>query len=255
MHIILCCLILIFLLFPASNSSAFPTKERDCSKCHTLKKDEALGILKNFDPNVKVLNVSAGSVKYFFEVTVESNGKKGLVYIDMPKKHFVSGSLIQIQGRKNLTQDRLSEINKVNVSQIPLKDAIVLGDKNAKYRVIVFDDPECPFCEKLYHEMKKVVNERKDIAFYIKMFPLKMHANAYEKARAIVCEKSLSLLEDSFAKKPLPAAKCKTTAVDDNIKLANKLGITGAPTLIMPDGRVVAGYRDKESLKDLILKK
>jgi len=103
--------------------------------------------------------------------------------------------------------------------------------------------------------MKKVVNERKDIAFHIKMFPLKMHPNAYDKARAIVCEKSLSLLEDSFEKKQLPAPKCKTAAVDDNIKLAEKLGISGAPTLIMPDGRVVAGFRDAGSLKELILKK
>jgi thiol:disulfide interchange protein DsbC len=255
MHIFICCLILTFLLCPVSNSSAFPTKGQDCSKCHTLKKDEALGILKTFDPNVKVLNVTMGSAKYLFEVSIESNGKKQLVYIDLPKKHVISGSLIQIQGRKNLTQERLSEINRINVSQIPLGDALVLGNKNAKHRVIVFDDPECPFCAKLHQEMKKVVSERKDIAFYIKMFPLKMHASAYQKAKAIVCEKSLSMLEDSLAKKELPAPKCNTTAVDDNIKLANKLGITGAPTLIMPDGRVVPGFRDADSLKALILKK
>jgi hypothetical protein len=28
------------------------------------------------------------------------------------------------------------------VSQIPLDDAVVIGDRQAKYRVIVFDDPE-----------------------------------------------------------------------------------------------------------------
>jgi len=142
MHIIICCLILTFSFFPASNSSAFPTKGQDCSKCHTLTKDEALVLLKNFDPNIKVLNVTKGSAKYLFEVSIESNGKKGLIYIDLPKKHVISGSLIQIRGKKNLTQERLSEINKVNVSRIPLKDALVLGNKNAKYRVVVFDDPE-----------------------------------------------------------------------------------------------------------------
>ena len=77
--------------------------------------------------------------------------------------------------------------------------------------------------------MKKVVRERKDISFYIKMFPLKIHAGAYDKAKAIVCEKSLALLESAFEEKSLPAPKCKTTAVDDNIKLAGKFGITSAP--------------------------
>ena len=103
--------------------------------------------------------------------------------------------------------------------------------------------------------MKKVVRERKDIAFYIKMNPLKMHPGAYEKAKTIVCEKSLSLLEDAFENKKIPPPKCKTTVVDDNMKLAEKLGISGAPALIMPDGRVIPGFKDAKVLKELIDKK
>jgi thiol:disulfide interchange protein DsbC len=100
--------------------------------------------------------------------------------------------------------------------------------------------------------MKKVVEERKDIAFYIKMFPLPMHKEAYGKAKAIVCENSLALLEDAFAKKPLPPAKCETSVIDENIKLAEKLGISGTPALILPDGRVIPGYKDAKSLIELI---
>ena len=134
--------LVVLMLSAASNSFCFSTKGQDCAKCHTLKKDEAATLLKSFDQNIKVLGVGVGSVKYLFEVSIESNGKKGLVYIDFPKKRLFSGSLFQIQGKKNLTQDKLSEINKINVSQIPLGDALVLGEKNAKYRVVVFDDPE-----------------------------------------------------------------------------------------------------------------
>ena len=36
---------------------AFSTKGQDCSKCHTLKKDEAATLLKKFDQNIKVLGV------------------------------------------------------------------------------------------------------------------------------------------------------------------------------------------------------
>jgi thiol:disulfide interchange protein DsbC len=100
--------------------------------------------------------------------------------------------------------------------------------------------------------MKKVIKERKDIAFFIKMFPLKIHQGAYDKAKSIVCEKSLALLENSLAKKPIPPPKCKTSIVDENLKLARKLGISSAPTLIMPDGRVIKGYRDANTLKELI---
>lgn len=100
--------------------------------------------------------------------------------------------------------------------------------------------------------MKKVINERKDIAFYIKMFPLNIHPGAYEKAKAIVCEKSLILLDNAFNKKELPKPKCETTAVDENIKLAQKLGISGTPALILPDGRVIPGAVEAKTLIELI---
>ena len=103
--------------------------------------------------------------------------------------------------------------------------------------------------------MKKIVEKRKDIAFYIKLYPLAMHKDAYAKAKAIVCEKSLSLLEDAFERKTLPAPKCETSAIDDNISLAQKLGISGTPAIIMPDGRLLPGYLEADALIQQIEKK
>jgi thiol:disulfide interchange protein DsbC len=103
--------------------------------------------------------------------------------------------------------------------------------------------------------MKKVIEKRKDIAFYIKLFPLPMHKEAYAKSKAIVCEKSLSLLEDAFERKTLPAPKCETSAIDDNISLAKKLGISGTPAIILPDGRLLPGYLEADALIQQIEKK
>ncbi len=100
--------------------------------------------------------------------------------------------------------------------------------------------------------MKKIVEERKDIVFYIKLFPLRIHPEAYEKSKAIVCENSLALLEEAFDKKPLPKPKCDTPIIDENIKLAEKLGISSLPVLILPDGRMIQGYRDSKTLINLI---
>jgi thiol:disulfide interchange protein DsbC len=100
--------------------------------------------------------------------------------------------------------------------------------------------------------MKKIIGDRKDIAFFIKLYPLRSHPEAYEKSKAIVCEKSLALLEDAYESKPLPKAKCETTVIDENIALAGKLGINSLPTLILPDGRVVRGYKDAQTLQNLI---
>ncbi len=239
----------------ASNSYAFSSKGENCSKCHTLKKEEAAALIKLLDPNIKILNIKLTPLKSLWEIDVESGGKKAVVYIDITKKYLISGQILDIKSKRNLTQESGETLNKIDPSKIPLNDALVLGDKNAKKRVIVFTDPDCPFCAKLHPELKKVLAERKDVVFFIKMFPLPIHKEAAEKSKAIVCEKSLAMLEAAFDKKPISKPKCKTSAVDDNIALGKKIGITGTPSLVMPDGRVISGFRDANALKASIDKK
>ncbi len=134
--------LLIFCLISVNGSLAFEARGQDCSKCHKLSNDEARDLLKDIIPNLKVLDVSLSPAKGFWEVYLESGGRKGLIYVDFPKKHFIAGNLISIAGKKNLTQERLTELNKVDVSQIPLEDALVMGDPKARTRIIVFDDPD-----------------------------------------------------------------------------------------------------------------
>lgn len=100
--------------------------------------------------------------------------------------------------------------------------------------------------------MKKVISKRLDIAFYIKLFPLSFHKDAYWKSKSIVCNKSIRLLEENFEKKPIPKIDCNTSEIDENIKLAERLGITGTPTMILPNGSVYQGTIDSEKLIRLI---
>jgi thiol:disulfide interchange protein DsbC len=141
LRLLLNCL-LFFCLLPMSYSYGFETRGQDCSKCHLLQKDEAKDLLKNIIPDVVILDVRISPVKGVWEVDLESRGRKAIVYVDFLKKHFFSGALVSIREKKNLTQERFIELNKVDVSQIPLENALVMGDEKARIRVIVFTDPD-----------------------------------------------------------------------------------------------------------------
>jgi thiol:disulfide interchange protein DsbC len=134
--------LLLFCLFPPNPSFCFEEKGQDCSKCHTLSNDEARDLLKEAIPDVKIISVKLGPPKGFWEVYLEARGRKGLVYVDFDKNHFFGGPLFSIKERKNLTQERFAELNKVDVSQIPLNDALVMGDQKARIKVIFFSDPD-----------------------------------------------------------------------------------------------------------------
>jgi hypothetical protein len=100
--------------------------------------------------------------------------------------------------------------------------------------------------------MKQILEDRKDIVFFIKIFPLEIHPDAYKKAKTIVCEQSLTVLERAFDGWTIPEPKCEATEVDDTIRLAGELGITGTPTTVLPDGAIISGFKDAATLVKLI---
>lgn len=107
-----------------------------------ISREEVKQVLQVLDPGIKVLAVDQAPIEGLWEVIVESRGRKSIVYLDYTRTYIVSGSVIDISSRTDLTKEKFDEINKVDVSAIDLEDALVMGDPTAKHKVIVFDDPD-----------------------------------------------------------------------------------------------------------------
>ncbi len=224
--------------------------EGRCSDCHTLTREQAQKILGRLVD--RVLDVRESQVPGLWELDVEKRKKKLPVFLDYSKRFLITGDVIDLSTMRSLTKERYIDLNRIDPSIIPLDDAVVVGDPKAPVRVIVFDDPECPFCKKLHPEMKKIVAQHPDVAFFIKMLPLKIHPNARKKAQAIICSKSEKMLADSLAGKPIPEPDCETDQIEKNEALARKIGVRSTPTLIFPDGRVVPGYKPAERILEYL---
>lgn len=116
--------------------------DHDCTKCHKLTSNEAQNILQGGIPDSKVLEVTPGTLKGVWEIVFEVRGQKGIVYIGFSKELLISGDIFDFKARKNLTGERLYALNKVDISKIPLDEALLMGDANAPKKVIVFTDPD-----------------------------------------------------------------------------------------------------------------
>jgi thiol:disulfide interchange protein DsbC len=92
------------------------------------------------------------------------------------------------------------------------------------------------------------------LAIYLKMFPLKMHPKAYDKARVILGRHSLQLLETAFlgGELPAPGLNDPVGPVDETLRLGGMIGISSTPTLVLPDGRVIPGAKSAPELKRLM---
>jgi len=97
-----------------------------------------------------------------------------------------------------------------------------------------------------------IVARNPDVAFFVRPFPRNNDRPTREKALSIVCAGTIQALEDAFAGKPLPKGECGSKAVDETIRVAQRFNIRVTPTMILPDGRVVPGALDSESILSLL---
>ncbi|MGZ8441551.1 MAG: DsbC family protein [Candidatus Deferrimicrobiaceae bacterium] len=249
-----CALAAFLALFLSAPAAAFQKEAgitKDCSECHKLSKEEAGKIRGKIVDNV--VDVAPGPFPGVWEVDVVQNGRIYPLYLDYSLKFLFSGQFIRLSDMANLTSLRHQDLNRVDVASIPVQDAIRVGSKTAKKTVIVLSDPTCPYCVKLHGEIKKAAAKDPDVAFLVMPYPRNRNDKAtYENCLAVACSKSEKALDDAFAGKKLPAADCKTGAVDETIRLAERLKIEGTPTMILPDGRMISGYREAEALLALV---
>jgi len=224
----------------------------DCTNCHSLTLKEAEGLLKGVGT---VAEVKPAQVRGLYEVTLEKDGKRGLVYLDYGKKHLIAGQVFDLAAGGSLAAPPPpKQPTHIDPASIGTDNALLMGNPKAKKRLYVFTDPECPFCAKLHAELKKLVASDKDVAVVIKLFPLDIHPHSYDKARVILGEKSLKLLDTSYAGGALPAPgnDHPRKGVDAVKAFGKSVGIISTPTMVLPDGRVVVGSRDAAELKKLL---
>jgi len=64
----------------------------------------------------------------------------------------------------------------------------IRGNINAPITLVEFSDFECPFCEKIYPTLNKILNDYQDkVKLVYKYFPLSFHPNAQKAAEAAEC--------------------------------------------------------------------
>ncbi|MFO7983873.1 MAG: thioredoxin fold domain-containing protein [Desulfuromonadales bacterium] len=243
----------LIVLLSAGSVAAFTAGgcgEGKCVDCHSLEKKEVSELIPGL--NGEVATVEPAEVPGLWLVEIAKGGKLFPVYIDFSKEYVIEGRIIRLADRENITKQRVQKRNPVDLSMIPLDDALLLGSEDAETKAIVFTDPHCPYCGRMHKEMKEVVRRDPEIAFHIKLFPLPMHPEAYPISKSIVCSDSMKMLEDSFAGKDVPVMPCEAPAIDANIALAKKLGINSTPTLILPDGHIEPGYKKADQLLRLL---
>lgn len=162
-----------------------------------------------------------------------------LYYVDANVSFVIAGTMFDASTRENLTQKRLDVALRVDFKSLPLDRAIRTKRGNGSRVIVTFEDPNCPYCKRLWQGMA----EMKDVTIYTFLYPI-LSADSKEKSKAIWCAKDRSAVWDQYMVSgkapPAAPADCKDP-LEQNLALGQTLGINGTPTIVFADGSRAAG--------------
>jgi thiol:disulfide interchange protein DsbC len=215
--------------------------------CLPALADEAL-VRKSLEQNLP--GATVGAIRKLPNVDLYEavvNGRN-IVYTDPKGETAFVGRMIDVRSQRNLTQERVDELTRVDFGKLPLERAIVTVKGSGARKVAVFSDPDCPYCKQLERELAAVT----DVTIYTFLFPLtSVHPDAMRKARLVWCAPDrASAWSDIMLKgrEPDNAATCESP-IGANLELGAKLNIEGTPGIVFASGRLVPGAIKREQIE------
>src|SRR5574343_270426 len=133
-------------------------------------------------PNLKVQKITKTTYAGLYEVLLG----EALIYTDDKFSFLIAeGRLIDPKTRKNVTGERMEELTKVDFGSLPLNQSIKVVKGNGSRKLVVFSDPDCPYCKQLEQQGLIGLN---DVTIYTFLYPLQdLHPDAANQAKAIWC--------------------------------------------------------------------
>jgi thiol:disulfide interchange protein DsbC len=199
--------------------------------------NEVIQTLKQKYPSTQFSEIKPTPVGGIYQVVMGKN----VAYVDTSGQYFFFGHLFDMQNQIDLTEGVLEQVSQVDWNKLPLSKALLFGQADAVKKIVVFSDPNCVYCKRFETEIKKL-NEQ-GVAVYTFMFPV-LGQDSREKSISVWCSKNpQQTWNDWMTKGREPSFTNCPNPIDEVFRLGQSLGLSGTPSVILPNGSVITGYK------------
>lgn len=169
-----------------------------------------------------------------------------IVYSDPNGLYLIAGNVIDLQSKKNLTEERVDQVSKIDFSALPKQLAIKIVKGDGSAQMAVFSDPNCGHCKYLEKNLQKVDN----VTIYL--FPMTMLSDSSKtlSENAWCSDNPMKAWQDWMLNgvKPVKAKVSCSLPAKEIKQLADDLGIRGTPTIFFSDGTRVPGAVEAQDI-------
>lgn len=230
-----------------------------------VDKKTAEKLKENFEKNVQVPKENIdyiGKTEFPGIYMILANGYKLPVYSDINlNKMFVGNYIDNTRNKANIVE----EIKEKNYRIEPKKflgqnanNAIVAKKGSGINKMYLFADANCGYCKKLETEVLEKIN---DVTIYtIPISILRPGGEMDKKVKNLLCkpedqQNKLWLETMSNNGGDSSEVSCaKASVLEKNTETSKKLGVSGTPTIVFPNGTVSVGFIELNELQTKLVK-
>jgi len=204
-------------------------------------------IKKNIEPRLggaKIESIKETPYSGLYELRVGGD----ILYTDKKGEYLVIGHVYDAKTTRDLTRERIDDINKIKFSDLPLSSAIKQVKGDGKRVIAVFEDPNCGYCKRLRQTTLKNMD---NVTIYTFMYNI-LSDDSFVKSKNIWCAPDRAKAWDDWMingkAAPVAAATCDNPN-DKVLALGQQLKITGTPAIFFTDGSRIPGAVDQATLE------
>ncbi len=179
--------------------------------------------------------IRATPLKGLYEIEIGSQ----VLYTDAKGEFLIEGHMLETRTQRNLTQERLDDLNKVDFASFPLKDAVAWKNGTGQRKLVIFSDPHCGYCKRLETELQAV----KDVTVYTFLIPI-LSEDSKTMSERIWCAKDRTQAYRDWmitgTQPPRLLGMCGNSPIARNLQMSQKLRVQGTPAMFFEDGSRLA---------------
>lgn len=172
-----------------------------------------------------------------------------IIYVSGDGRYMFEGDLYDLKNRMNLTETKRRVARAKTVRTMDEKTMVVFSpaaDK-VKHTITAFTDIDCGYCRKMHKQMKQY-NELGIAMRYLAYPRSGVNTPSYYKAVSVWCaDDKQGAMTKAKSGESLPRVKCDNP-IKTHMDAAKLVGVTGTPTMVLENGRVIPGYVEPKRL-------
>ena len=204
--------------------------------------------LSRLSSEIEITGVEETPIKGIYQVLIGPD----IIYMTRDANFVLKGEILDIGNRRNLTEDVRAE-NRINLLSSIKKDEYIEFSSNLnKHHIYVFTDVDCGYCRKFHSEINGYIDLGIQVNYLA--FPRTgLESDSFKKIVSAWCnDDPHSSITELKLGKEIEINLCSKNPVIEHFNLGQKMGISGTPSILTTEGKMIPGYVSPKELFELL---